>query len=227
MKMATPEAPDVTTLRVDFVSDVMCPWCAIGLAALLEGARRLAGEIEIALHFQPFELNPQTPPEGEDLVEQLTRKYGMSRAQLQENQEQIRRRGAELGFHFDLEARRRSWNSFDAHRLLHWAEAEAEGRQLALQQALFKAYFSEGRNVSARDTLLEIVRASGLDPARASTILAGDEFAAEVRERERFYQRQGIHAVPTIIIENRLLLRGGQPPEVFEGALRQAAGDAS
>ncbi len=224
MKMATPEASDVATLRVDFVSDVMCPWCAIGLVALLEGARRLAGEIEIALHFQPFELNPQTPPEGEDLVEQLTRKYGMSRAQLQENQEQIRRRGAELGFHFDLEARSRSWNSFDAHRLLYWAEAE--GRQLALQQALFKAYFSEGRNVSDRDILLEIAGGAGLDAERAGTILDGDEFAAEVRERERFWQQQGIHAVPAIIIENRLLVRGGQPPEVFEGALRQAA-DAS
>ena len=134
------------TLRIDFVSDVVCPWCAIGLASLEQALQRTQGEVAADIHFQPFELNPQLPAEGEGIGEHLQRKYGMSEAQLDENQERIRARGAELGVVFDFNARSRIFNTFDAHRLLHWAGIE--GRQAELKHALLRAYFSEGRNVS-------------------------------------------------------------------------------
>ena len=214
-------APDPVPLRIDFVSDVVCPWCAIGLASLEQALQRLDGEIAAEIHFQPFELNPQLPPEGEDIAWHLQRKYGMDEAQLAQNQERIRQRGAELGVVFDLGARSRIYNTFDAHRLLHWAETE--GRQRELKHALLRAYFSEGKDVSDRDTLVAIAASAGLDAGRARAILDSGEFAEEVRATERFFQQLGISGVPAIIIERRHLVSGGQPPEVFERALREIA----
>ncbi|MBP3982840.1 DsbA family oxidoreductase [Pseudoxanthomonas helianthi] len=211
----------MTTLRIDFVSDVVCPWCAIGLASLDQALQRLAGEVQADIHFQPFELNPQMPVEGESIAGHLQRKYGLTDAQLAENQERIRRRGAELGFVFDFNARSRIYNTFDAHRLLHWAELE--GRQPALKHALLRAYFSEGKNVSDRDTLVAVAAGVGLDAERARTVLDADEYATEVREAEQFFMRNGINGVPAIIIERKHLISGGQSPEVFEQALRQIA----
>lgn len=209
------------TLRIDFVSDVVCPWCAIGLASLEQALQRLQGDVAADIHFQPFELNPQLPTEGEGMAEHLQRKYGMAEAQLAENQERIRVRGAELGVVFDFNARSRIWNTFDAHRLLHWAGIE--GQQAKLKHALLCAYFSEGRNVADHPTLVEVAASAGLDAARAGAILDSDEFAADVREAEQFFQRNGINAVPSIIIERKHLISGGQPVEVFERALREIA----
>ena len=212
-------------LRIDFVSDVVCPWCAIGLASLEQALQRLQGEVDADIHFQPFELDPNMPAEGMDVADNLKRKYGMDEAQLAQNQERIRQRGAELGFTFDFNARSRTWNTFDAHRLLHWAEGE--GRQAALKRALLVANFSEGRNVSDRDALVEIATGAGLDAERARAILDSNEFGDEVRATEQFFQQHGITGVPAIIIERKHLISGGQPPEVFERALREiAAGKA-
>jgi len=209
------------TLRIDFVSDVVCPWCAIGLASLEQALQRLQGEVVADIHFQPFELNPQMPAEGESIAEHLQRKYGMSDMQLAENQERIRARGAELGFVFDFNARSRIWNTFDAHRLLHWAGLE--GKQLEFKQALLRAYFSEGRNVSDHAMLAAIAADAGLDAERARAILASGEYAGEVREAEQFFLHNGINGVPAVIIERKHLISGGQPVEVFEQALREIA----
>jgi predicted DsbA family dithiol-disulfide isomerase len=212
---------DPTTLRIDFVSDVVCPWCAIGLASLEQALARVAGEIEVDLHVQPFELNPQLGKDGEDAIAHLQAKYGIDEAQIAVNQERIRARGAELGFVFDMARRRRIHNTFDAHRLLHWAGDE--GRQLELKRALLRAYFSDGRNIADHDTLADIAESVGLPAERARAILATDEFAAEVREIEQFFVQTGISGVPAIVIERKHLISGGQPPEVFERALRQIA----
>jgi predicted DsbA family dithiol-disulfide isomerase len=209
------------TLRIDFVSDVVCPWCAIGLTSLEQALQRLDGVVQAEVHFQPFELNPQLPAQGEGIGEHLQRKYGLSEAQLAENQERIRQRGAALGFVFDFNARSRMWNTFDAHRLLHWAGPE--GKQRALKHALLRAYFGEGRNVSDHDVLIAISAAVGLDAERARTVLASAEFGAEVRAAEQFFQRSGIAGVPAVIIERKHLISGGQPVEVFERALREIA----
>ena len=210
-------------LRIDFVSDVVCPWCAVGLASLEQALRQLQGAVQADIHFQPFELDPDTPAGGIDVAENLKRKYGMSDAQLAENQARIRDRGAELGFSFDFNARSRTWNTFDAHRLLHWAGVEAPERQLPLKRALLVANFSEGRHVSDRDTLVAIAADAGLDAGRARAVLASGEYAGEVRAAEDFFRRNGITGVPAVIIERKHLISGGQPVEVFARALREIA----
>ena len=209
------------SLKIDFVSDVACPWCAVGLNALEEALRRIGPELQVELHFQPFELNPQMPPEGEDTIEHLTRKYGASPERLAATREMLRQRGAELGFTFG--ERPRIWNTFDAHRLLHWAGLESPARQRALKHALLKAYHTDAQNPGDTEVLLALCAEVGLDVERARAILAGDEYAEAVRERERHWRALGIHAVPSVVIDERHLIQGGQPPEAFERALRQLA----
>ena len=213
-----------TPLKIDFVSDVSCPWCVIGLRALEQAAERLAGEVQLDLHFQPFELNPQMAPEGQDIGEHLQQKYGASAEQREATRAAIAARGAELGFTFTPGARGRIYNTFDAHRLLHWAELQ--GRQPALKNALFKAYFTDGEDPSNHELLVRLAGDVGLDLAEARTLLQSDRYATEVREREQFYLQQGIHSVPAVIVNDRHLIQGGQPVEVFEQALRQIAAEA-
>ncbi|WP_127997928.1 DsbA family oxidoreductase [Piscinibacter defluvii] len=211
-------------LTLDFVSDVVCPWCAVGLSALEIALQRLAGEIDVQLHFQPFELNPQMPPEGEDIVEHLTRKYGITPEQVRRNGDALRERGAAVGFAFDLQARSRTWNSFDAHRLLHWAGTTDPAAQRALKHALLRAYHGRGENPGAREVLLRCAAEAGLDADAAARVVDSGAFVAEVRERERHWQQLGITAVPSVVVNGQHLIQGGQPPEVFERALRQIAG---
>ncbi|MBV8620011.1 MAG: DsbA family oxidoreductase [Curvibacter sp.] len=215
-----------TLLKIDFVSDVSCPWCAIGLGGLEQALQRLQGELRADIHFQPFELNPHMGPEGQDITEHLAEKYGASPEQSAANREAIRRRGESVGFVFDMAARGRIYNTFDAHRLLHWAAEQGPGLQLALKKALFEAYFTLGQNPSDPALLVRLATQVGLDGERAQAILAGDDYAQEVREHEQFYQSHGIHSVPAVIINDRHLIQGGQPPEAFEQALRQIAGGA-
>ena len=210
-------------LRIDFVSDVVCPWCAIGLASLEEALRRTQDVLAAEVQVQPFELNPQLGADGEDAVAHLKAKYGLDDAQVAANQEMIRARGAALGFTFDMARRTRIVNTFDAHRLLHWAAGEGDGVQLALKRALLKAYFTDGRDISDHDTLVAIAAEAGLDAERARAILAADTFADDVRMIEQFFQQAGITGVPAIVIERKHLISGGQPPDVFEQALRQIA----
>jgi predicted DsbA family dithiol-disulfide isomerase len=211
-------------MKIDFVSDVTCPWCVIGLISLEAALEGLRGELAADIHFQPFELNPQMAPEGQDVAEHIAEKYGSSSVDIGRSQEMLQARGAALGFHFDFQRRTRIYNTFDAHRLLHWAAAE--GRQQALKHALFNAYFTEGRDPSNPEVLSSVAAGVGLDEKRARQILASDEFAREVRERERFYTGSGIHAVPSVIVDDRHLIQGGQSPEVFAQALRQLGGRA-
>ena len=214
------------TLKIDFVSDISCPWCAIGLAALEQALRNLQGEVAVNIHVQPFELNPQMPAGGQDIAEHLTQKYGSSPEQQAQIRETIRQRGADVGFAFNPSGRGRIYNTFAAHRLLHWAGLTSPDRQLALKKALLVACHRDSLAMEAPEVLLAAVAQAGLDVARASEILASDEFTAEVREAQAFYSRQGIHSVPAVIINDRHLISGGQPAAVFEQALRQIAAQA-
>jgi len=204
------------TLKIDFVSDVACPWCAIGLNSLERALERVAPDLDAQLHFQPFELNPTMPPEGADTVQYLSSKYGITPEQIARNQANIRARGAAVGFAFGQ--RPRVWNTFDAHRLLHWAGLE--GRALQLKEALFKSNFTDQRPSNDPATLIDAAREAGLDPERASQILQSGEFTDEVRALEAFWQSRGIHAVPSIIFNQHWMLQGAQPPEQFERAIR-------
>ena len=213
-----------TALQIDFVSDVACPWCAVGLYSLDRALERLKDEVQVHIEFQPFELNPDMPPGGEDLDEPLSRKYGSSPAQLAQSRRAIVERGAEVGFAFRPEGRGRVYNTFDAHRLLCWAAAEGpQGAQKNLKQSLLQAYQGRAECIESPEVLLACVAEAGLPIEAAREVLAQGRYAEEVRMRERLYQQAGIHSVPAIIINQRHLISGGQPVEVFEQALREIA----
>lgn len=214
------------TLNIDFVSDVACPWCAVGLSALEQAIDKVRDEIRVELHFQPFELNPQMPAGGEDTLEHLMRKYRISAEQVAQNQQHLHERGAEAGFRFNLDGRKRIYNTFDAHRLLHWAgETAGTDAQLRLKRALLTAYFTDGLDPSDPSVLRAAAVTAGLDGVRAEAIIAGDDYADAVREREQHFLGQGINSVPSVIINQRYLVQGGQPAATFEQALRQIAAE--
>ena len=218
-------------LKIDFVSDVSCPWCVIGLKALDEALERVKGDITSSMHFQPFELNPQMGPEGQEITEHITQKYGISVEQANANRENIRQRGADVGFRFAMATeagggRSRIYNTFDAHRLLHWAETVSLDKQKALKEALFSAYFTDGQSPASHEVLLHVAAQVGLDTTQAQAVLSSDQYAKEVRAQEQFYIGQGVHSVPAVIINDKHLISGGQPVAVFENALRQIAAGA-
>jgi predicted DsbA family dithiol-disulfide isomerase len=213
-----------SALKIDFVSDVSCPWCVVGLYGLLQALQILRDEVQAEIHFQPFELNPKMGPEGQNITEHIGEKYGSTPEQSQKNREAIRARGADVGFAFRTDGNSRIYNTFDAHRLLHWAGLE--GKQLSLKEALFKAYFTDGGNPSDHAQLTQIAEEAGLDRRRATAILASDEFAAEVRAEEQLWLQRGVNSVPTVVFNGQYAVTGGQPVDTFVGAIRQIMSEA-
>jgi predicted DsbA family dithiol-disulfide isomerase len=211
-------------LTIEFVSDVACPWCAVGVHSLESALEQVRDDLgPIAIQFQPFELNPDMPPEGADTMQYLSAKFGIDETRIRAGQAAIRERGAAVGLAFGERAR--VWNTFDAHRLLYWAAREGQpSAQRELKKALLSAYHGEGRNVSDHDVLVEVANAVGLDATRARQILACDEFAADVRTLERRWREAGINSVPAVVVDHRHLIVGAQPPDVFAQALRHIAG---
>jgi predicted DsbA family dithiol-disulfide isomerase len=208
----------MTTLRIDFISDVACPWCVVGLRGLLNALETVGPNVRAEIHFQPFELNPNMAPEGENTAEHVAKKYGSTRERSDAVRQVLKDHGAALGFAFNYGPESRIWNTFDAHRLMRWAEGE--GKALALKQALFKSTFTDQRPSNDHAVLIEAAREVGLDADGAREVLASDAFAQEVREAEAYWHSQGIHAVPSVIFNQRWLIQGAQPPEVFEDAIR-------
>ncbi|MEN5313819.1 DsbA family oxidoreductase [Pseudomonas koreensis] len=213
-----------SALKIDFVSDVSCPWCVVGLYGLLQALEILRDEVQAEIHFQPFELNPKMGPEGQNITEHIGEKYGSTPEQSQKNREAIRARGADVGFAFRTDGNSRIYNTFDAHRLLHWAGLE--GLQLPLKEALFKAYFTGGGNPSDHAQLTQIAESVGLDRQRAAAILASDEFADAVREEEQVWLQRGVSSVPTVVFNGQYAVTGGQPVDTFVGAIRQIMSEA-
>lgn len=208
-------------VSIDFISDVVCPWCALGATALEQAIENVAGEVSVALTYKPFELNPNMPPEGEPAVEHLMRKYGRTAEDVAAGKAMQIARGEAIGFTFDLEKRSHFYNTFDAHRLLYWALQQ--GRQVALKKILLRAYFTDGQNPSDRETLVQLAAEAGLDAAAAKDVLASGAFAEEVRELEGFYQQRGINSVPAMVLNGRHLVSGSQSVEYYEQMLRQMA----
>ncbi|WP_423199289.1 MULTISPECIES: DsbA family oxidoreductase [unclassified Cupriavidus] len=211
------------SIKIDVVSDVACPWCAVGLASLQRALERIGDEVSATIELHPFELNPQMGPEGEAIVEHIGRKYGRTPEQVAESQAMIRERGASVGFAFGQ--RTRIYNTFDAHRLLHWARLE--GRQMPLKMALLRAYHGEGKDTASHAVLLDAAEAAGLDRARAREVLEQGTYADEVRAEEEKYQRMGIQSVPSLIFNDRYLITGGQPAEAFEQAIREIVAESA
>lgn len=210
------------TIKIDYVSDIACPWCAVGLGNLNKAIAQLSNKVNFEVHFRPLELNPNMPKGGQDAVEHLTEKYGLSAEQIKANQTQIRAKASEAGFQFHPEGRKRVYNTFNAHRLLYWVAKEFDLKmQAALKIELLDTYFCLAVNLDDEQNLLDAVSRAGLDPARAHQILNGDEFAKEVRQEEVIYTDSGIHSVPSIILNGQYLLQGAQPPESFINAFEQ------
>ena len=212
-------------LKIDFVSDISCPWCAIGLAALELALAEVHDEVKADIHVQPFELNPAMPAGGQDITEHLTQKYGSTPEQQAQIRATIAQRGADVGFVFNPDGRGRIYNTFNAHRLLHWAGLESAARQLALKKALLVACHGQSQAMESPEVLLAAVAQAGLDVAGAQAVLASDAFAAEVRQAQALYTGLGIHSVPAVIINDKHLISGGQPVAVFAQALRQIASE--
>jgi predicted DsbA family dithiol-disulfide isomerase len=211
-------------LKIDFVSDVSCPWCIVGLGGLETALARVGDLVEADIHFQPFELNPHMPPEGQNIVEHVGQKYGATPEQSAINRKAIHERAASVGFTMKTNENSRIYNTFDAHRLLHWAGIV--GGQKALKRALFDAYFTDGLSPADHDVLVAAAEKAGLDGAEARQVLTSGQYAQEVRDAERRWQAAGINSVPAVVINDRYLISGGQPPEYFEQALRQIAAEA-
>ncbi|MFT6085824.1 MAG: putative DsbA family dithiol-disulfide isomerase [Glaciecola sp.] len=210
-----------TELKIDIVSDISCPWCIIGFKALQTALKEIGPDITANIEWQPFELNPQMPTEGQDITEHLTQKYQISEQQADQNREAIKQRGLSVGYEFGNRGGGRIYNTFDAHRLLHWAKTQ--GKQTDLKLALFDLYFKDSGNPSAHEQLLETVKSVGLDVIEAKKILDSDQFTADVRQLQQYYQNAGVQSVPAVIVNNKHLISGGQPADVFQQALIKIA----
>jgi predicted DsbA family dithiol-disulfide isomerase len=209
-------------IKIDYVSDIACPWCAVGLGNLNQAIAQLSDKVDFELHFRPFELNPNMPLGGQDAIEHLTEKYGLSVEQVKANQAGIRAKALEAGFEFHPEGRKRVYNTFNAHRLLHWASTEYDlQKQAALKNELLNTYFCLAVNLDDQSNLLDAVTRAGLDPKRAQEVLNGGEFTDEVRKEELAYTSAGIHSVPSIILNDQYLLQGAQASESFVSAFEQ------
>ncbi|MDP3400379.1 MAG: DsbA family oxidoreductase [Brevundimonas sp.] len=195
-------------LQIEFVSDVVCPWCVVGLGGLETALGALAAEgITAEIRFQPFELNPDMAPEGENITDHIGRKYGATPEQSAKNRAMIRDRAAEAwpGFEMQMGQDSRIWNTFDAHRLLHWAGTLGPVEQRALKEALFRAHFTDNRPLPDADVLAEAAEAAGLDRAEGEAVLADGRYAAEVRDAEALWRARGITGVPAVVVEGKWL----------------------
>ncbi|HEA17233.1 MAG TPA: DsbA family oxidoreductase [Pseudoalteromonas prydzensis] len=208
-------------LKIDIVSDVMCPWCIIGYKNLETALAQLSDEFTAEISWKPFELNPDMPVAGQDLNEHLAQKYGLSEQQGDENRQRILEMGEQAGFDFNFDGKRIMINSFDLHRLLTWAASE--GKQTELKLAFFKAHFTDLVYLNEQDTLLDVVASVGLDRARAKQILDSGEYFQDVRSEQNTLQQMGITSVPTFIINDQFALTGGQPSDAFVQAFKQIA----
>lgn len=210
-------------MKIDIVSDVVCPWCIIGYRQLQQALEQTG--IEADIHWHPFELNPDMPPEGEQLRDHIMRKYGSSVEDSNKNREQLVNIGAELGIEFNFSDDSHIRNTYDAHQLMHWADTQ--GLKNDLKQSLFLAYFTEGLDVSDRQVLIERAVSVGLDETEAKAVLEDQRYADTVRENEKLWISRGIQGVPAVILDEKYLLSGAQGVENFSAALKQVEAESA
>jgi predicted DsbA family dithiol-disulfide isomerase len=216
------------TIKIHFVSDIGCPWCAVALGTLEQTIERLKDQADFEIHFEPFELNPQMKVGGENAIEYLANKYGISEQQVKANQTHIRERAAAAGFHFHPEGRKKIYNTFDAHRLLYWAGHEhGLASQHWLKREFFNTYFCLAADFDQRENLLEAVQRAHLDQSAASKVLEEGLFTKEVKAQAAYYRDQGINAVPNLILNGKYSLQGAQPLEILESSLKEVIAESS
>jgi predicted DsbA family dithiol-disulfide isomerase len=225
-----PQSIQAVPLQIDIVSDVVCPWCIIGYKQLQLGLERLPGQFDVTLRWHPFELNPNMPPEGQDLREHLVQKYGTTPAQSKEARARMSALGDALGFTFDYFDGMRMVNTFRAHQLLHWAAEQ--GHQTGLKLALFEAFFSCRENVDDDHVLAAVVDRVGLSSAEALAVLEDARYASTVREEQKLWLDREVHAVPTFVFNGQYSVPGAQEADTFVRVLtkikdQDSAGEAT
>ena len=208
-------------LRIDIVSDVVCPWCIIGYRQLAEALKQTNTEHEI--HWHPFELNPNMPSAGQNLREHIMEKYGSSKEESDASRLRMTQAGNEVGFEFNFNDDTRMHNTFNLHQLLYWAGQQGQKPMHDLKQALFSAHFTHGRNISDNTVLADIAAEVGLNRSEALAVLEDQRFAKEVRAEERHWQQQGIQSVPAMIFNERHLVSGAQGVDNYVNILQQLA----
>ncbi|HCP97433.1 MAG TPA: disulfide bond formation protein DsbA [Pseudoalteromonas sp.] len=206
-------------LKIDIVSDVMCPWCIIGYKNLETALAELKDEMSADITWHPFELNPDMPLEGQDLNEHLQQKYSLTEEESARNRQNMADAGERAGFTFNFDGKRIMINSFDLHRLLMWAREE--GKQTELKLAFFEAHFTDLKYLNQEDALLDVVEKVDLNKDTAREILHSDKYVQAVRQEQNNFKQMGITSVPTFIINDKYALTGGQPSESFIQALKQ------
>lgn len=216
------------TIKINFISDIGCPWCAVALGTLDQAMENLKDQAEFEIHFEPYELNPQMKIGGANAIEYLSNKYGISEQQVKANQAKIRERAAAAGFHFHPEGRKKVYNTFDAHRLLYWAGHEhGLASQHRLKKEFFNTYFCLAADFDKRENLLEAVQRARLDQSAASKVLEEGLFTKEVKAQVAYYQAQGVNAVPNLILNGKHSLQGAQPLEILEASLKEVIEQSS
>ena len=209
------------TLKIDFVSDVVCPWCIIGYKRLEKAMQMFEDVVTFDLHWHPFELNPTLPEGGENLREHLAKKYGTTLEGSITARKRLTALGAELGFAFNYYDEMRMYNTFKAHQLLHWAKQYNQQTELHLQ--LFSAYFSQQKAVDDPQVLLEAVAQIGLDSDEAKEVLDSGSYANDVKTIEAEWMRRGVRGVPAIIFNEQHLISGAQSVTVFKAKIEELA----
>jgi len=209
----------MTNLKIDIVSDVMCPWCIIGYKNLESALGDIKNEITVDINWHAFELNPDMPVDGQEINEHLQEKYGLTLEQVEDNNLRVIEMGKKSGFHFNFDEKRIMINSFDCHRLLTWSKMYH--KQTELKLAMFRAHFTDGVFLNQESTLLNVVHSVGLDREEAKAVLSSDDFAKEVRREQSQMNQMGISSVPTFIINKKYAITGGQSKESFKQALTQ------
>ena len=216
-------------MTIDIWSDVMCPWCLVGWGNLSQALEQLNGEIEADIRWHAFELNPDMAENGENRTAHIARKYGRTVEESKGAQGQMKQAAETAGVSLDYEGDEPApeammWNTFAAHRLLVWTlENHGAEKQTELKLALFKAHFNERRKIGERDVLLDIAEGAGLSRTDALAALNDDTTAAKVRADERRAWEANVTGVPAMVIENKFMVPGAQPPEAYVNALRRVA----
>lgn len=209
--------PNVT---IDIISDIVCPWCYIGFKRLQLAMSDLEGT-EFTLRWQPFELNPDLPEEGQDLQEHMTQKYGSTAAQTADSRQLLKAVGMSLGIEINHVPKARIVNTFRAHQLLHWAESF--GKNQSLQIAMFERYFGYGCNLNDIEELAKLAAKVGLDPEVATKILQEETFKVVVRQKEAVWLQRGVRSVPTYIFNDKFALSGAREPGEIVALLKELA----
>lgn len=209
----------MTTVQIDIVSDIACPWCAIGYARLEKAMESLQDDVKFSIEWHAFELNPDPSSDGEPILPALSRKYGRSEDEMRASQAQMMDIARKLGLNFEKLQERYTRNTFDAHRLVKWAGEQ--NKQTEMKMACFDAYFGHAENISDAEVLVKCAQGIGLDDSEARDILASDRYADAVREDEARYQQAGVSAVPAYIVNQKYLISGAQEPNTLINAFRE------